>query len=502
MELADRKRFFEELWSECSEGHDTPLTLKYAPVRFKEAISAMNVVWCGYGPYWWDGVAYIPLSMREVQAGIMYCMDRAGLRPTAKYLKELRWQCRVRLEGESVLEMDNGWISLRNGMLNMDDRNVRMVEHSPDYLVTRYLDFDYDREAKCPLWHQFLDEVLPDQACQDLLQEFLGACLLNRQRYKIESMLWLYGEGANGKSVVFETVVGVFGQMNVSARDMRELLNVQRGMYALSDIDGKILNYCSDVQGEFVFTDLAKKIISGEPLHAERKFENARLITRLPLMMANTNTLPKLGDKTLSWARRVKIIPFNVTIPEEKQDKSLALKLAAERSGIFSWILEGRRRFLRQECRFSPCPQGDLLMYEYRSSGYDVLDFMQNEGYASRIYNTGDEGRVLLSKDLYKVFLSWLEVEGAPEFTKIAYRSFCTKLKRYGYAPIHRRDGVAIRVFTLPLKSTPKKRRGKAVPVPDAPPEEEIKAAPALEGSEEGRGAMLARLKREMEEEL
>lgn len=462
----------------------------------------MNMVSCAYVSYWWDGLAYVPIQMREVQAGIMYCMDRAGLRPSVKFLKEIRWQCRVRLEGEGVEEMDNGWVSLRNGMLNMDDRNLSLVEHSPDYLVTRYLDFDFDREAKCPLWHKFLDEVLPDAACQDLLQEFLGACLLSRQRYKIEAMLWLFGDGANGKSVVFETVVGVFGQGNVSARDMRELMNVQRGMYALSDIDGKILNYCSDVQGEFVFTDVAKKIISGEPLHAERKFENARLVTRIPLMMANTNTLPKLGDKTLSWARRVKIIPFNVTIPEERQDKSLAVKLSEERSGIFSWILEGRRRFLRQECRFSPCPQGDLLMYEYRSSGYDVLDFMQTEGYACRMYNTGDEGKVVLVKDLYKVFLSWLEVEGAPEFTRIAYRPFCTKLKHYGYAPTHRRTGVAIRVFSLPKKAGGQKK-SNAAPVPDAPPEKAaLSAAPALEGNSENRGEVLERLRKEVEDEL
>lgn len=500
MNVDTRFRFNEAMWSAVTEGYEKGLSFRNLRMRFRRAMEVMGMFWFDTIAWWFEGRYYVPVFTKEIRSAISWCLDRAEVDATVKLIKDITWHCRLTLESLERTSTDYSYISLRNGVLDMDKDRLSLLPHTRDLFITRYFDFDYDPAARCPLWHQFLDEVLPEKASQDVLQEFLGAVFLNRERYKIEVMLWLFGDGANGKSVVFNTVVSVLGKENISARDMRELLNWQRGSFALSDIEGKLLNYCSDIQGEFVFTDTAKKIISGEPLHAERKFENARLVTRIPLMMANTNTLPKLADKTLSWARRVKIIPFNVTIPEERQDKGLSRKLESERSGIFTWFLEGRRRFLRQGCKFSECPQGDLLMYKYRTSGYDVLDFMQAEGLSCIRYNVGDEGKAILTRDLYRVFTSWLEVEGAPEYARISLPKFRDRLRRYGYIPFHTAGGSTIRAFTM------RTVKGEAVQQKkiDAVPELTVKevALPAVEGDLEGRGAVLDRIRKDMEGEL
>ena len=50
------------------------------------------------------------------------------------------------------------------------------------------------------------------------------------------------------------------------------------------------------------------------------------------------------GTDHAIW-RRIRLIPFMVTIAEEAQDKELAEKLAAEGEGILAWAVEGCRRW-------------------------------------------------------------------------------------------------------------------------------------------------------------
>jgi putative DNA primase/helicase len=58
-----------------------------------------------------------------------------------------------------------------------------------------------------------------------------------------------------------------------------------------------------------------------------------------------TNHKPVIrGTDNAIW-RRIKLIPFEVTIPEKEQDKTLAEKLRAELPGILSWAVRGCLRW-------------------------------------------------------------------------------------------------------------------------------------------------------------
>jgi len=46
------------------------------------------------------------------------------------------------------------------------------------------------------------------------------------------------------------------------------------------------------------------------------------------------------GTDNAIWDR-IRLIPFNVTIPPEEQDKNLTEKLEAELPGILAWAVEG-----------------------------------------------------------------------------------------------------------------------------------------------------------------
>jgi putative DNA primase/helicase len=59
----------------------------------------------------------------------------------------------------------------------------------------------------------------------------------------------------------------------------------------------------------------------------------------------STNHRPKVGGTDEGIWRRIKLIPYTVTIPEEERDKHLGDKLKAEASGILNWCVAGGVRW-------------------------------------------------------------------------------------------------------------------------------------------------------------
>ncbi|MEB3372615.1 hypothetical protein SFC43_01335 [Bacteroides sp. CR5/BHMF/2] len=108
--------------------------------------------------------------------------------------------------------------------------------------------YDYNPEEHIFLWKQFIDEVLPDEGWQHVFQEFLGSIFIDRRTAKIETMLVLRGSGSNGKSVVFETIMGILGRDNVSNFGIGALITGTERKKNIAYINGKRLNYCSEIQ--------------------------------------------------------------------------------------------------------------------------------------------------------------------------------------------------------------------------------------------------------------
>src|SRR5262249_3662658 len=68
----------------------------------------------------------------------------------------------------------------------------------------------------CPLWTAFLDRVTDgDQALAGFLQRFLGYCMTGHVHEHV--LVFLYGTGANGKSVFVSTVSSIFGDYSIAS---------------------------------------------------------------------------------------------------------------------------------------------------------------------------------------------------------------------------------------------------------------------------------------------
>ena len=120
---------------------------------------------------------------------------------------------------------------------------------------------------------------------------------------------------------------------------------------------------------------------SGEPIEARLPYGEPFILNEYAKLIFNCNDLPKDVEHTNAFFRRFLIIGFDVTIPEEKQDKQLANKIIeSELSSVFNWILLGLDRVLKQK-KFSKCEAVDNARSDYEKQSDSVKIFIEDFEY-------------------------------------------------------------------------------------------------------------------------
>lgn len=255
-------------------------------------------------------------------------------------------------------------VAFSNGILDLRDYSFH--DFSADYHCTYMHPYKYDPTAKCPMWHEFLREVLPDKNGRVILQMFLGLGLIERgtvynpwegrDMSKVELCLLLIGVGSNGKSVITQTATGVFGKDRISSLGYEEIVAPgDEGMRNRLRLRNAIFNWSAD---EDVRTfgkkrsGVFKRIVSGEPVTDRKIGHDVEENVNMPYLIFNINELPNPDDGGMAFIRRLQYVSFEVVIPPERQNKSLAFDLQKEYSGIFNWIVRGSRELKRRKFVF------------------------------------------------------------------------------------------------------------------------------------------------------
>ena len=208
-------------------------------------------------------------------------------------------------------------INLKNGTFQISPEGTFLRPFISADFMTYQLPFDFNSEAKAPIFEEYLNKVLPDKDSQDILSEYLGYVFIRSTTLKLEKTLLLYGGGANGKSVFYEIVRQLLGEQNTSEFSLQSLTN-GNGYYRAM-IANKLVNYASEISGKLE-TSIFKQLVSGEPVEARLPYGKPFSITGYAKLIFNCNELPKDVEQTRGYFRRFLIIPFEVTIPEAEQD--------------------------------------------------------------------------------------------------------------------------------------------------------------------------------------
>lgn len=305
---------------------------------------------------------------------------------------------RVARYHEQVIPHGEVWINLLNGTLELDSRGkIRFRKHHRGDFFTYVLPYEYDPDARCPLWFKTLDRILPDIHQQQILGEYIGYCFTKDLR--LEKCLILEGPGGNGKSVVSEVMISVLGDVNVSKVDW-ELLTTDENYRAACV--GKLANI-SQENGQNIKHSILKNMVSGEAVMVKQLYKDPLPTTDYGKLIALFNQMPKT-ESTNAYVRRLLILGFHTIITDEERDVDLISKLRDELPGILNWVLDhlqglvARKAFTRSEA----CEEA---VKNYLRDQNSALRFFDDGG-----YTLSDDGRYTL-KDLFGEYQTFCREE-------------------------------------------------------------------------------------------
>ncbi len=242
----------------------------------------------------------------------------------------------------------NPWLlNVANGTLDLLTGNLR--PHDRADLITRCLRTPYDRAAACPTFLGFLDRVFAGNTeLVSYVQRMIGYALTGSIRE--QAIFIAYGNGSNGKSTLLGAIANLLEEYATEA-DTDSFLERQgdRIREDVAALDGaRFVSASETADGKRLSEAFVKKATGGEKLRARRLFENGYTFLPTCKVWLSTNHRPQIGGTDLAIWRRIRLIPFMVTIPDNERDRDLPAKLEAELPGILAWAVEGCRQWLAQ----------------------------------------------------------------------------------------------------------------------------------------------------------
>lgn len=224
----------------------------------------------------------------------------------------------------------------------IDLRTGEPRPHARGDLITKRINIEYVPSATCPTWERFLDRVLAgDGDLAAFLQRAVGYSLTGLTTEQV--LLILYGAGANGKTTFVSTIMALLGDYAQQAPADTFLERRRDGIpNDLARMRGARLVAAAELsEGRRLNEALVKRMTGGDRIAA--RFMHADYFEFTPAFTPwlATNHRPEITGTDHAIWRRIRLIPFTVTIPENERDPALAAKLLAELPGILAWSIEG-----------------------------------------------------------------------------------------------------------------------------------------------------------------
>jgi len=298
--------------------------------------------------------------------------------------------------------------------------------HRRDDLIAKIAPLRFDEKAKSPRWSTFMERFQPDATQRRFLQVAAGRALLGGASTQV--LIFLYGDGANGKSAFMETLAQMLGAY--AGRLKPESITgamEQSGDKATPDfarLTGKRFVAIAELpKGAPLREGLVKTMTGSEPMpvrHLNHGFFD--LVPEfIPFMSGNQ--MPEISGLDRGIWRRIKFVHWPVTIPDDEQ-KPLPVVVAEhleESSGILNWLIDGARIFLREGLVDPPAVK--KLGEEHRSDLDPVGNF-------TRHCVVEAMGKSVQARAMYQAFLSFCAANSIRPWKE---KSFSLAMKQKGF---------------------------------------------------------------------
>lgn len=318
-------------------------------------------------------------------------------------------------------DQDPWLLNVLNGALNLKTGIIQA--HNPEYFINKLAPIEFKSDATCVKWLKFLDEIFHgNRGLIEYIQKISGYCLTGST--KEQDFYLLYGTGANGKSTLIRIIMDLLGRdyaKQTAATALLAKVHETPGE-EIATLQGARLVCTVEVDdGKKLAESLVKQLTGGDRIRARRLYSNSFEFTpTFKLIMACNHRPGVRGTDSGIW-RRIKLIPFTISIPQEQQDPDLVDKLKEEMPGILNWALAGCLKW--QSEGLHPPEEVDAATTSYRVESDAMGNFLDE------CVVTTATAKVQ-AKILYEAYKAWCEKAGEYFFTM---RRFNDRLRERGY---------------------------------------------------------------------
>jgi putative DNA primase/helicase len=415
---------------------DSTTTLDLTQYGENDADNALRIAKCASGSFhyvtetgqWiiWNGFRWIPDKdgfMTRLHLAVMGETARQGLAMSARKEGDtlVRHAMRSRdsnkttsalvmlrsVAGVTVsateLDADPWMLGTPNGLINL--RTGKAIEPDRKALITKSIACDLDTEATCPTWERVISKASDgDAELIQFLQSWTGYTLTGSVRE--ECLAFLHGTGANSKGTVTECIRHLMGDYAMTAPE--SLFVADRNSSATNDIArlaGCRMACAAELDEGASFAENRLKAITGRDAITAR-FLHREFFDFLPThkFWISGNHKPTVRGTDHGIWRRLRLIPFTVTIPKEERDLDLADKLKAEMPGILNWAIKGCLAWQRDGL---VTPQRVIQATASYQAQEDIIgQFLEDN------LDTDDADERTLQVDVFNSYQRWTDAQG------------------------------------------------------------------------------------------
>ncbi len=308
---------------------------------------------------------------------------------------------------------DNGIVDLRTGEMRPHERAAMHTKLSP---------VAYDPAATAPKWLAFLHRIFDgDESLIGFVQKAVGYSLTGD--VSEQCLFLLHGSGANGKSVFLKTLTAMLADYGQTTRT--ETWMTKRPGGVSNDVaalrGARFVSAVETDDGQRLAEGTVKQLTGGDAVRARFLFqESFEFQPQFKIWLAANHKPEIRGTDHAIW-RRIRLIPFNVTIPERERNAHLDAELRAELPGILAWAVEGCIAWQREGL-------GEPLAIKQATDDYkNEMDALA-EFFADRC-EVGEHYQATAG-ELFAAYESWCQSNGEP---KQSQRWLGLQLKERGF---------------------------------------------------------------------
>jgi putative DNA primase/helicase len=329
--------------------------------------------------------------------GIESCLTAAQSIPSISY-------------EENHFDANPDLLNFNNGTYDLSTHEFR--EHSKDDLITRSLSFSYNAKSTNKTnFERFLEQIFQDD--KDLIRfviECLAMCLSGRITEQV-FQFW-YGTGANGKSVLANTIMELLScySRKIEFSILQDTSsNADKSQQEKTRLKGTRMAIASEVgEGKYLNEQLIKDLTSNDMQTARELYSKTYEFIPTHHLIIIGNHKPRIRGTDDGIKRRVLLIPFLYTVPKDKQmpqDKLLE-QYRLEFPAIMNTLIESYKTIQNNNGKFTSIPDIVLTHTNDYFMEMDIIaNWINDCCLLSPRYDTS-------AKDLYSCYSGWMKENG------------------------------------------------------------------------------------------